>query len=78
MLDKDIFANGGLKCGWPESDHSLFLKLKTKFTGPINSEQFQQIVINKIPIFSQDQIEEHISKYLKYLRLENSKKEFLE
>jgi len=77
-VDKEIFANGGLRCGWPEQDHSLFLKLKTKFAGPVNGEAFAQLVTAKLPVFSQEQVEEHVSKYLKHLRLENSKREHLE
>lgn len=66
--------NGGVRCNWDADDHEMFLKIRSKHSNNITKLVFLNDCICSMPIFTEEQIKEHISKFMIYEQLSNQKK----
>ena len=78
QVDRNIRNNGGISCNWPDEDHKDFLKLRTRHKNNINKAVFLEECLSAFPLYTKDNIKEHINKFQCFCELENEKKEFLE
>lgn len=76
-INKKLVEFGGRTCKWKDVDHNTFLKLKTKHKNNIESENFFNDCVSNIPIYTEEEIVNHIEAYKEYENLELSKKEII-
>lgn len=77
QIDKITFEMdklGGAAMGWDAEDHQTFLKVRTKHKNNVDKIAFLNDCITSLPFLGEEQIEEHIEKFKRYLTLEEEKK----
>mmetsp|Transcript_31961 Transcript_31961/g.36347 ORF Transcript_31961/g.36347 Transcript_31961/m.36347 type:complete len:595 (+) Transcript_31961:106-1890(+) len=75
-VENQISQLGGVGCGWDNSDHSDFLKLRTMHKGRLTIA-FINACLTTIPNKLEDDIRQHFKTHEAYLHLNDEKKDLL-
>ena len=68
---------GGINCGWSSSDHSDYLRIRTKHKHKVTTIAFIEEIQGVIPDRDDEAIKSHNQSYEAYLQLSEYKKTLL-
>lgn len=77
LIDQKIEHNGGLNCGWPSQEHTIFTQIAFKMQNRIDSVPFMDEVSLELPLKSEPAIFAHITAYKTFKDLDKEKKNLM-
>ncbi len=60
QIDHDLQNNGGINCGWDDSDHKDFLRIRTKHNNKTGTVGFMTELMRAVPNIDEDSTREHV------------------
>lgn len=69
-----VLGIGGKTCGWADADHSDFLRVRTQHKNIMNTLAFVNDALCVLPLYSQQDIIDHINAFSNLLVYEDKKK----
>lgn len=77
VIDQKIDQNGGLNCGWPSSEHTIFTQIAFKLQNRLDSVPFMDEVSLELPLKSEPAILAHITAFKVFKELDKQKKSLM-